>query len=83
MEGNVVRDTAGIEALPVIVTYGDSVTTIHADGRIEAAGSGKPVAELLRRLRETNTPAARAASDPTVLAIAKLFGGRVDLVEPL
>lgn len=78
-----VRDTAGIDALPVIVTYGDSVTTIHADGRIEAAGSGKPVAELLRRLRETNTPAAVAAQNPQILAIAKLLGGRVDLVEPL
>lgn len=65
----------------VVVTYGASSTTVHADGRIETHGPGRPVSELLRRLRATDTPAAAAAQSPELARLVKLLDGRVDLIE--
>jgi hypothetical protein len=66
---------------PVVVTFGGSSTTVHADGRIETQGTGRPVSELLWRLRATDTPAAAAAQSPELARLVKLLDGRVDLIE--
>lgn len=68
---------------PIVVSYGASSTTIYADGRIETQGTGRPVSELLRRLRATDTPAAAAARSPELERLVRLLDGRVDLIERL
>jgi hypothetical protein len=68
---------------PVEVRLGDSVTIVHADGRIETRGAGRPVSELLRRLRDGQSPAAAVAKDPTVARLVALLDGRIDLIEPI
>jgi len=66
---------------PIVVTYGASSTTIHADGRIETTGTGRSVSELLRRLRMQEGPAAAAAASPTLQRLVGLLDGRVEAIE--
>lgn len=69
--------------LVVTVTCGESVTVVYPDGRVESRGDGRPVAELLRRLRAKGGPAAAVAMDPTVARLAALLGGRVEEIAPV
>ena len=66
---------------PIVVTYGASSTTVHADGRVETTGTGRPVSELLRRLRMQDGPAAAAARSPELARLVKLLDGRVEAIE--
>lgn len=69
---------AGMGA-PIEVKWHDTTVLVHEDGSIERIGEGRPIAELVARLRDG--PAAAVARDPIIERLVRLLDGRVEAIE--